>query len=211
MVTEKVVGTGGGWSELKVHEIFTSIQGEGSLVGTPMTFVRLWGCNLQCPWCDTPQPDSDMQVMRVQKVVYEVLMRPAKWVCITGGEPYIQPNVNNLVAKLMHQDLRVAVETNGTRPVATIPDWMCVSPKTDWLEGVLLAASEIKVLVGSGLYDAEEFILTRPELRSKMCLQPVWIETNRFPYYAHLGEAIELCVRYNVRLSVQLHKLLGVK
>ena len=82
---------------MRVAEIFRSIQGEGLLVGTPSTFVRLSGCNLRCSWCDTkfaswePEGDSltvDQIVNKVESLV-PMNERVQHHVVITGGEPMI--------------------------------------------------------------------------------------------------------------------------
>src|SRR5277367_1820812 len=87
---------------LRIAEIFHSIQGEGSLVGVPSVFVRTSGCNLRCAWCDTPytswQPEGEER--SVNSIVDEVNSYGASHVVITGGEPMIAPQIEELTHKL---------------------------------------------------------------------------------------------------------------
>lgn len=111
---------------LDVHSIFYTIQGEGPFSGEPAVFIRLAGCNLQCPGCDTEytSPRRDMGLWTVVAEVYKALQakiapsnmacKKRKWlVVITGGEPFRQP-LGPLVRELLSRDFKVQVETNGT-------------------------------------------------------------------------------------------------
>jgi 7-carboxy-7-deazaguanine synthase len=106
---------------LDVHSVFYTIQGEGPHTGRPAVFVRLAGCNLQCPMCDTDYtstrwqayPDSLLEIVREQKASSHGF-RPL--VVITGGEPFRQ-NIGAAVFKLVGHGYDVQVETNGTLPI----------------------------------------------------------------------------------------------
>src|SRR3989442_5688213 len=85
--------------ELKIAELFYSVQGEGSLVGVPSIFVRTSGCNLRCSWCDTPytswNPEGDDLSLAV--ILDRAAQFPAaRHVVITGGEPMIAPGIVEL-------------------------------------------------------------------------------------------------------------------
>jgi 7-carboxy-7-deazaguanine synthase len=110
---------------MRVDEIFRSIQGEGHLTGIPMTVIRLYGCNLSCPFCDTPQ--EDYQGMSVDDIVGQV---KDDWALLTGGEPTIRADLRFLVQALREIGIRVALETNGTGLIPEGIDWVCVSPIT---------------------------------------------------------------------------------
>ena len=71
---------------------FPSVQGEGVMIGTPMTFIRLQGCNLDCEWCDTEYAKDKRfgTPMTVSEIIDEVESFGLQWVCITGGEPMLQ-------------------------------------------------------------------------------------------------------------------------
>src|SRR5690242_21457481 len=88
--------------ELKIAELFYSLQGEGALVGVPSVFVRTSGCNLRCSWCDTPytswQPEGTE--LTLEQILDEVKSHPARHVVVTGGEPMILPDVVALTERL---------------------------------------------------------------------------------------------------------------
>jgi len=101
---------------LSVHSIFYTIQGEGPHAGSPAVFLRLAGCNLQCPLCDTEYTDG-VGTMRVDDIVMEVdrISKHATLVVLTGGEP-LRQNVSLLCAHLSNAGFLVQIETNGKLP-----------------------------------------------------------------------------------------------
>lgn len=100
-----------------VHSIFYTIQGEGPFTGRPAVFVRLAGCNLQCPGCDTDYT-SQRHFMSAQEIVSKILELATKetLVVITGGEPFRQYNIRYLLELLVKMSMDVQIETNGTLP-----------------------------------------------------------------------------------------------
>ncbi len=113
-----------------VNEIFYSLQGEGFFTGTPSVFVRLSGCNLKCPFCDTDhQQGTEMSEMDIANAVAAY---PAKHVVVTGGEPSMQLTAS-LIDLLHQQGYFVAVETNGTRLLPPNVDWITLSPKSPFV------------------------------------------------------------------------------
>lgn len=130
---------------MRVSEVFgPTVQGEGPSCGQQATFVRLWGCNLDCSWCDTPYTwdvtgkngtvyarDAESTVVSVEELIERVPLAPAL-VVVTGGEPLIQSSeLSVLVRGLVERGHRVEVETNGTlSPMREIPSLTYnVSPK----------------------------------------------------------------------------------
>jgi len=101
---------------VKVCELFISLQGEGVLAGYLTTFIRLSGCNLNCPWCDTKY-HSEGNKMSVEAIIDAVDNLQAKFVCITGGEPLIQAGLFGLCRELRLRGKYVVIETNGTLPI----------------------------------------------------------------------------------------------
>jgi 7-carboxy-7-deazaguanine synthase len=117
---------------VKISEIFHSIQGEGMLVGVPSVFVRTSGCNLRCTWCDTPytswQPDGAER--SVSSIVDEVSSYGASHVVITGGEPMIAPQIEELTEELTERlSQHITIETAGTVDAHVRCDLMSISPK----------------------------------------------------------------------------------
>lgn len=110
-----------------VNEYFRSLQGEGIYTGYTMSFLRLFGCNLACRWCDTPysRRSTDTKVeLSAQEVVEKVRNLPTRknnWLCITGGEPLVQEReLQKLLNLLSFDGVRITIETNGSYP---IPSW----------------------------------------------------------------------------------------
>lgn len=98
---------------MKVCEIFSSIQGESSLAGIPMIFVRLTGCNLRCAYCDTKYAYYEGEELSIDEILKKVRSFPFKYVEITGGEPLLQDEVHELMNELIKTH-RVLIETNGS-------------------------------------------------------------------------------------------------
>ena len=114
--------------QLKVNEIFYSLQGEGHYTGTPAVFVRFAGCNLRCWFCDTDfERGSELSE---DDIVAAVLQYPSRYVVITGGEPTLQLTAS-LCEKLHAKGRFLMMETNGTHELAAgcQVDWITCSPK----------------------------------------------------------------------------------
>jgi organic radical activating enzyme len=175
-----------------------------------MSFVRLYGCNSRCSFCDTYQEKDDFVEMSIDEIIAEVI--EDEWVCITGGEPTIHPELCLLSEALVNAGHMVALETNGTNPIPLGFHWVCVSPKAEWpTQEVFEAADEIKLLVGSEFYSAWVIVRDRAAEWTKqskvISVQPVWDDW----YTRNLRDALKITRIYGVRLSVQLHRYLEVK
>ena len=203
---------------LKVSEIFASIQGEGLRQGEPTIFVRLTGCNLRCDFCDTKYAWEGGDDISVQQVIARVKQQhkefPADWVCITGGEPLLQ-DIRELAQKLKEEDLRIQIETNGTRLQKLPVDWYTVSPKPDkyFVHPELIGITrEVKLVVTEELdFDVVRKIRQEFPPATPILLQP---ESNK----ESMMEAGMLLLKHsstkglgNIRISVQLHKVLGLQ
>jgi 7-carboxy-7-deazaguanine synthase len=101
---------------MKVVEIFNSIEGEGKRVGKPTTFIRLYGCNLRCSYCDTPYGYSggDFINMSVQDILGVVADIGCNSITVTGGEPLYHEGISTLLEALINENYFVNVETNGS-------------------------------------------------------------------------------------------------
>ena len=115
---------------LRVHSIFRSIDGEGNQYGQgrPTTFIRLGGCNLRCPYCDTaetqPQDSNKYEHLSANQIMNRVLALEVDKVTITGGEPLLQQHdLLPLCTALVRNGIKITVETNGT-----------ILPEMDWAE-----------------------------------------------------------------------------
>lgn len=116
---------------MRISEIFYSLQGEGRLVGTPSLFIRTSGCNLRCVWCDTPytswRPEGSSWPLA--KILRRVDQSPASHIVITGGEPLLAPEIEDLTAALRKRRKHVTIETAGTLFKPVHCDLLSLSPK----------------------------------------------------------------------------------
>lgn len=115
-----------------ISEIFYSMQGEGTLVGTPSVFVRTSGCNLRCRWCDTPYASwkPEGKELSLAEILTEVQSHPTRFVVVTGGEPMIAKDMPALLSALRGAGKHITIETAGTIPPNGVPcDLASISPK----------------------------------------------------------------------------------
>ena len=106
---------------LRVNEIFHSIQGESTHAGRPCVFVRLTYCNLRCRFCDTEYAFFEGTERPVDEIVAEVASYGCRLVEITGGEPLIQSETNELMRRLLAAGHEVLLETSGAWSVEDVP------------------------------------------------------------------------------------------
>ncbi|MGZ5454763.1 MAG: 7-carboxy-7-deazaguanine synthase QueE [Candidatus Aminicenantales bacterium] len=203
---------------LKTIEIFASVQGEGLRQGEPTIFVRLAGCNLRCGFCDTKKAWRGGREISVEKIAEKVLRLrteyPTTWVCLTGGEPLAQ-DVRPLLLRLHAEGFRVQIETNGTFPPAPLADWHSVSPKPpDYAvhPGFRKRAREVKLVVCRTLdLDGIRTVRAAFPQTVPVILQPQSNTRWSIEKAAGLLEDASRTGLEGIRLSVQLHKIYGLK
>jgi 7-carboxy-7-deazaguanine synthase len=113
----------GSETQIKIAELFYSIQGESSYAGYPCFFIRLADCNLRCNYCDTRYAyEEDHPLYSIDQILAELKKYPDAIVEVTGGEPLLQDGVYPLLAKLLAAGRTVLLETNGSISLAAVPD-----------------------------------------------------------------------------------------
>ena len=210
---------------LNVNEIFQSIQGEGAQAGIPAVFLRLQGCNLRCPWCDTKgalDPGGGT-VMSRKKVMEQINQHTPNLVVVTGGEPLLQTaGLQVLIHNLDQRKHGWHLETNGTLapPPVRLFDWITVSPKPpDYcIHPAYLSPgqciNELKIVVTADdtferIWDyVQNLFLILGKII--ICLQPV---DNDLDIARKITEFLGTIdnPHHQWRLSLQLHKILEVK
>ncbi len=105
---------------LKINEIFYSIQGESSWVGFPTTFVRTSGCHLRCTYCDTTYAYHEGDFLALTEILARVAAFATKYVCVTGGEPLLQPAIYDLLRNLCDSGYNVSLETSGDKDCSRV-------------------------------------------------------------------------------------------
>ena len=217
---------------LPVNEIFDTMQGEAFHTGTPAIFVRLQGCPIGCPWCDTkhtwdilPENTIPSRMMMLKQedgpqysqmeeaeIVEYCTNLPTRMVVITGGEPCLY-DLSNLTYQLLNAGKQVQIETSGTHEVKCDPrTWVTVSPKLSMpggyevISSALQRANEIKYPIGKQQdVDNLKDLLIKHKLSKMVWLQPL----------SQSKKATELCMQaareYGWRVSIQTHKFLGVR
>lgn len=199
---------------LSVHETFQeTIQGEGYWSGTPCDFIRLAGCPVGCPWCDTGYSSDNINKPTGVKRTIEGLIEELKsnFVVISGGEPFANPHLQALTARLIKEKRRVGIETSGSFYQDIEGAWVTLSPKEHInkrfpvKKEMWSLANEVKLVISTG----EEILFYRDKLNGlsvPIYLQPEWENRKET-----IPLTIELVIKYKYRLSLQSHKFIGVR
>lgn len=198
-----------------VKEMFgPTLQGEGAHAGRACVFLRFAACNLSCTWCDTdfaPEGATRHTAHEIVARLLELDTHGSRMVVVTGGEPTLQWDAA-ISEAIRAVGFRVHMESNGTRVLDAPVDWLTVSPKPQFHPASLslqpnLPVSELKVVIDDTV-DAstlDRYVAQYPceHYFAQPCMDPRYSE--------HLAKALALVhERPRWRLSLQLHKILGV-
>lgn len=219
----------------KINELFETLQGEGSFTGQPSVFIRLQGCPVGCSWCDTKHTwevklDSevssevvvnktketdewvDLSCEDILKVVENKQFR-AKHLVITGGEPCMY-DLRPLCELFEAHGYSTQIETSGTFEILTSEDcWVTLSPKVNMrggykvLSSAMFRANEIKHPIATEQHVEDlKLLLEKYQVTDKQIyLQPISQKQRATEL------AIETCIANDWRLSVQVHKYIGIE
>jgi len=201
---------------LKIADIFWSLQGEGLRAGTAAVFIRLSGCSLRCPYCDTRDAWSVGRRMSVAEIAAAVaeLKRsfPTSRLVITGGEP-LEQDLKELLVRCRREKYFVAVETNGLHFQDLPFDWWTVSPKdvANYRVHPRLweHAAEVKLLVTPAL-DLGVLDGIRRQTPAAIVLQPEHGRPGKYRRAFELFQAGQRRGIANLRLGAQLHRIYRV-
>lgn len=217
---------------LHIQKVFPTIQGEGPFAGMPAIFVRLAGCNLQCPFCDTDYTSQrkTMDPMEVTALVRQTVRglnftHDHPLVVITGGEPFRQ-NLTPLVTLLLGFRFMVQIETNGTYFLEGFPYSRVVlvcSPKTGRINhDFAIHVDAFKYVIQAGHVDPVDGLPTtvlgqtgpsvaRPPMPKdvEIYVQPLDEQDER-KNVANAAATVNSCLNFGYRLCIQTHKLVNL-
>lgn len=188
----------------KVNEIFYSVQAEGFYAGHPAIFIRLCGCNLKCPWCDTKyhtqgkwysKKELETEVKKLSKDKKNVI------IVFTGGEPTLQLKDEEELLK----GYRRHIETNGTKPVPKWIDYVTCSPKSDIdFKAMGRKPDEIKVVYENG---RDKYLQSLKKQKCRLYIQPLEQDGQM-----NIKETMDFILKNPIyKLSLQFHKMIGVR
>ncbi|HAT1803792.1 TPA: 7-carboxy-7-deazaguanine synthase QueE [Legionella pneumophila] len=204
--------------QLRITEIFHSLQGESITVGLPTVFVRLTGCPLRCQYCDTAYAFSGGEVVEIDDILNKVASYQCQHVCVTGGEPLAQPGCIPLLSKLCDAGYSVSLETSGARDIASVDQRVMIvmdlkTPDSREADKNLLSNlsflkpnDQIKfVLCSRNDYEWACSMLSEYQLaeRVQLLFSPSWNQLNP----TDLANWI-IQDKLPVRFQLQLHKIL---
>jgi 7-carboxy-7-deazaguanine synthase len=204
--------------QLRITEIFYSLQGESTFVGLPTVFVRLTGCPLRCGYCDTDYAFTGGKKQELKEILEKVAEFKAQHVCVTGGEPLAQKNCLPLLTALCDAGYTVSLETSGALDIAE------VDPRVVKVMDLKTPGS---LEVDRNRYENLEHITAQDQIKFVICDQEdyEWAKTKVLEYdlvnkcevlfspsheqvkLSDLAEWI-LADHLPVRMQIQLHKFI---
>jgi 7-carboxy-7-deazaguanine synthase len=205
-------------NQLRITELFHSLQGESLTIGLPTVFVRLTGCPLRCQYCDTAYAFSGGELMDLDTIVEKVASYQCKHVCVTGGEPLAQPACLALLKNLCDAGFTVSIETSGARDISQVDSRVMIvmdlkTPDSLEVDKNLLSnleylkpTDQIKfVLCSRNDFDWACAMIKEHTLEQRVHLlfSPSWNQLNPTDLANWIIEE-----RVPVRFQLQLHKIL---
>jgi len=195
---------------LPIVEEFYTIQGEGYFTGHPAYFIRLGGCDVGCPWCDTKVSwDASRHPLKpADEIVVRAADCLASFAVITGGEPLMY-NLDYLCEGLNKAGVKTSLETSGAYALSGSWDWICLSPKIHKppVTEIFTRANELKMVIACEKdleWAFENAILVNPSC--KLYLQPEW------SVFRSILPTIVSYIKENPQwnISLQAHKFMRI-
>jgi len=221
----------------KIAEIFQSIQGEGIYHGVSQVFVRFYGCNLKCNFCDTPLTSHE------ELDTHELINRISEFgknyhsISLTGGEPLLQADfLKEFLPLIKVKGIRPYLETNGIlyKELSQVIDYvdivamdfklpsstgmpefwkehekfLSIALKKEVFVKIVVLNSTSQKEIGKSISLIRSFNKDIP-----LVLQPEFIQTKDEGLVKKLKVYKNLASQYlkNVSIMPQQHKLQGVK
>lgn len=210
-----------------IDDIFASIQGESTDAGKPCVFLRLFGCNIGCSFCDQQQNPKNRRKMSIGNVVNAVTKYHIKNICITGGEPLLQWNaVYPLVLELKGMGYNVSIETSGCVPIEQdfhprgfkyVMDIKCPSSGVSHrnvFENLLILQKidEVKFVISNREdYLFAKNIMYKYPTQATILFSPCFDDDFKPLIGKELVDWVLADRLLNVRFQIQMHKCMGVK
>lgn len=210
---------------VKIHSVFPTLQGEGPFCGERALFIRLFGCNLRCPGCDTDYTSHTINAAKqfMLSAARDHNWAPGSLIVITGGEPMRQ-NIGPSINELLDHGYRVQIETNGILCPDGLP-WdnprfsVVCSPKTSRIhEKIFYRAAAFKYIIRAGDVDEDDGLpirallhkasprVARPRPNALVYVQPM-DEDDPAANALNLDAAIRSVMLHGHRLQIQIHKI----
>lgn len=205
-------------NQLKICEIFYSLQGEARDAGKPTVFIRLTGCPLRCTYCDSEYAFYAGDWMHFDQIMEEVSVYRTRHICVTGGEPLAQKRCHGLLTRLCDEGFEVSLETSGAVDVSQVDQRVSrvVDIKTPdsgeekrnlWDNlAVLTEHDQVKFVVCS----RQDYDWARAEIRARhlehkhdILMSPAWGQQDATELAGWV-----LQDQLSVRVQLQLHKIL---
>lgn len=214
---------------MKIVEIFSSIDGEGIRTGQLVTFIRTFGCNCRCVYCDSAYTlTGDMFTeMSIPEILDKCKQLKNKCITLTGGEPLIHQDVKELISALLKAGYDVNIETNGT---VDISEFFCdtksgtlfftVDYKTPYSgeENKMfmnnfykhVGGNDVVKFVCATTQDLEKMREIVENMRNMLFVMPhIYVS----PVFGKIEpvELVDFLKKYNmqdVRVQIQLHKII---
>jgi len=219
--------------KIAISEIFLSIQGEGLRQGEPTIFIRTFGCNLECAYCDTDYAkEGEFKVMTIDDILKEIeSFKPYKEVQITGGEPLIQENMSYLVKTLILNGYKVYINTNGSIPIDEIVKLRNIDSTGDLrfmmdyktpssgMHGKMLWSNLEQLTEKDQLffiisderdYEFAKNVISKIETKPKIIFSPAFPVKGKFNPEWKPKDLVKKVLedKLKVRISIQLHKII---
>ena len=205
-----------------VNEIFYSIDGEGLRTGELAIFIRLSGCNMNCSYCDTKYAlkKTSGTYMSIDEILAEISKYNCKNITLTGGEPLLFKESNDLIEKLLEKGYKVNIETNGSIDITKYLGKCLITmdyklPSSNMEKYMNLSNLEkltendvLKFVTEESDFDKIEEILKNYKLKCYIYISPIFEKIEPYKIVDFIKKLSGDIDMSKVRVQVQLHKVI---